>query len=332
MRVPRPLAGRQIVVTQAVHQAPELAALLEECGATVLLYPCIAIKPPPDTTELDSALAAVAAGHYDWLVLTSANTVRVLHQQARSLALPLAMWKEIRIAAVGAGTNAAAAAAFGRDADLLAEESVAEGLARSLLAAVKPDQRLLLPQADIARSVLFQSLADAGLHVVPLTAYHTMLGNGGVDLPALLAQTPVQTLVQKPAHNTVQVDAITFTSSSTVRNLLRRLADEGVDKTALSGLCLAAIGPVTAETIVCRTSNVDIAARSCELTFKVRKKTIRGREANELYATAATAGVVAEGAAGSNIESFSKLNCSIDAKEIRQKAGGGAQCSFETGK
>ena len=89
---------------------------------------------------------------------------------------------------------------------------------------------------------------------------------------------------------------------------------------------------VTADTILCRTSNVDIAARSCELTFKVRKKTIRGREANELHATAATAGVVAEGAAGSNVASFSKLNCTIDAREIRQKAGGGAQCSLETGK
>jgi len=89
---------------------------------------------------------------------------------------------------------------------------------------------------------------------------------------------------------------------------------------------------VTADTIVCRTSNVDIAARSCELTFKVSKKTLKGREANELYATAATAGVAPEGAAGSNIESFSKLNCTIDAKEIRQKAGGGAQCSFETAK
>ncbi len=89
---------------------------------------------------------------------------------------------------------------------------------------------------------------------------------------------------------------------------------------------------VVADTVVCRTSNVDIAARSCELTFKVRKKTIKGREANDLYATSATAGVVAEGAAGSNIASFSKLNYTIDAKEIRQKAGAGAQCSFETGK
>jgi hypothetical protein len=89
---------------------------------------------------------------------------------------------------------------------------------------------------------------------------------------------------------------------------------------------------VAADTILCRTSNVDIGARSCELTFKARKKALKGREANELYATAATAGVVSEGATGSNIGSFSKLNCTIDAKEIRQKAGAGAQCSFETGK
>jgi hypothetical protein len=89
---------------------------------------------------------------------------------------------------------------------------------------------------------------------------------------------------------------------------------------------------VAAENIICRTSNVDIAARSCDLSFKTSKKTIKGREANELYATAATAGVAAEGAAGSNIQSFAKLNCTIDPKEIRQKAGGGAQCSLETAK
>lgn len=89
---------------------------------------------------------------------------------------------------------------------------------------------------------------------------------------------------------------------------------------------------VAADTIVCRTSTVDIAARSCDLTFRISKKSLKGREANELYTTAASAGVTAEGAAGSNIESFSKLNCTIDPKEIRQKAGGGAECSFETGK
>jgi hypothetical protein len=88
---------------------------------------------------------------------------------------------------------------------------------------------------------------------------------------------------------------------------------------------------VTADAVVCRVSNVDITSRSCELTFGSRKRTLSGREANEIAATAAAAGVPSEGAAGSNVESVSKLVCTIDPTEIMKKVGGGADCSFETG-
>jgi len=88
---------------------------------------------------------------------------------------------------------------------------------------------------------------------------------------------------------------------------------------------------VDADSVVCRVSNVDITSRSCELTFGSRKRTLTGREANEVGATAAAAGVPSEGAAGSSIESISKLRCTIDPNEIMQKAGGGANCTFETG-
>ena len=88
---------------------------------------------------------------------------------------------------------------------------------------------------------------------------------------------------------------------------------------------------VTADSIICRTSNVDITSRMCELTFSVGKPALRGREANELSATAAVAGAPSEGAAGSMIESLSKLACTIDPNEIMQKAGGGAECTFEAG-
>ena len=88
---------------------------------------------------------------------------------------------------------------------------------------------------------------------------------------------------------------------------------------------------VDADSVVCRVSNVDITQRSCELTFGARKRTLTGREANEVGATAAAAGVPSEGAAGSSIESISKLRCTIDPNEIMQKAGGGANCNFETG-
>jgi len=88
---------------------------------------------------------------------------------------------------------------------------------------------------------------------------------------------------------------------------------------------------VAAMSIVCRASNVDITMRSCDLTFRTNKRSVQGREANELYATIAVAGVMAEGAAGSLIESISNLTCTLDPNVIKQKGGGGADCMFETG-
>jgi hypothetical protein len=88
---------------------------------------------------------------------------------------------------------------------------------------------------------------------------------------------------------------------------------------------------VTADKIVCRTSNVDITARSCELTFKGSTRTLKGREANEIFATEVMAGVPSDGAAGSIFESLSKLSCTLDPKALKDKAGAGADCSFEPG-
>ena len=87
---------------------------------------------------------------------------------------------------------------------------------------------------------------------------------------------------------------------------------------------------VTAESITCRISNVAIAERSCELTFKKGKRSLKGREANEIFATLGSAGVVAEGAAGSMIEGVTKLNCTLDPAVIKDNSGGGADCSFGT--
>lgn len=87
---------------------------------------------------------------------------------------------------------------------------------------------------------------------------------------------------------------------------------------------------VSADAVMCRTSNVAIAERSCEITFQKAKRSLKGRAANEVYATLASAGVTAEGAAGSIIEKVTKLSCTLDLGEIRQNAGGGADCSWET--
>ncbi len=88
---------------------------------------------------------------------------------------------------------------------------------------------------------------------------------------------------------------------------------------------------VTADRIVCRTSNVDITLRSCEVTFGKKVKTVNGSTANEIFATEALAGIPPDGAAGSNFESLTKLSCTIDPNAIRQKDGSGANCMFQPG-
>jgi hypothetical protein len=88
---------------------------------------------------------------------------------------------------------------------------------------------------------------------------------------------------------------------------------------------------VKADSIVCRASNVDITSRSCKLTFGSASANLTGREAHELHATIAEADVPSEGAAGSVFESLSHLECTIDLREIAQRAGGGADCKFDPG-
>jgi len=88
---------------------------------------------------------------------------------------------------------------------------------------------------------------------------------------------------------------------------------------------------VTVDSVVCRTGNFDITLRTCELTFSAGKRALTGREANEVSATGIIAGASSEGAAGSIVESISKLVCTIDPNEIMKKVGGGAECTFETG-
>jgi hypothetical protein len=88
---------------------------------------------------------------------------------------------------------------------------------------------------------------------------------------------------------------------------------------------------VTADKVVCRASNVDITSRSCALTFGSRTHTVKGSDANAIYATVALAGVPPDGAAGTIYEALSRLSCTLDPKVIQDKAGGGADCSFEPG-
>jgi hypothetical protein len=89
---------------------------------------------------------------------------------------------------------------------------------------------------------------------------------------------------------------------------------------------------LTAGAVTCRASNVDITQHSCDLTFEAKKVATHGRKAHELYATLAEVGVPPDGAAGSIFEAVSNLDCTIDPGEVKQKAGGGAHCTFAPAK
>ncbi|MGH6868686.1 MAG: hypothetical protein ACREDA_07445, partial [Methylocella sp.] len=89
---------------------------------------------------------------------------------------------------------------------------------------------------------------------------------------------------------------------------------------------------VAASAVTCRASDVDITRHSCDLTFGAKKVTTRGRKAHELYATLAEVGVPPDGAAGSMFEAVSNLDCAIDPAEVKQKAGGGAHCTYAPAK
>ncbi len=225
------MQGKRIVVTRAWHQANELSSLLTQHGAEALLYPCIAIVPPEDTRQLDGVLCEMAAGAFDWLVLTSANAVTILSQRLETMGLLPP--PGLALACVGPVTAEAAQRLLGMQASAIPEEYVAEALVE-LIKPVLP-ARVLVLQAEKARPVLREKLAAAGATITAQVTYRTVQGEGGIHLSTLLQEQ--------------QVDAITFTSASTVANCVRRLQAEGADLSLLTHVCLACIGPVTAQAI-----------------------------------------------------------------------------------
>jgi uroporphyrinogen-III synthase len=221
------LRDRRVIVTRSAAQAGEMAQLLDKYGAIPVLYPCIEIIPPEDTRALDHALIRASNNDFDWLVVTSANTVEAIANRLDALGITLG---EQRIAAIGPKSANAAQKHLAPEIHFISSKYVAEVLVDEM--EVTEGQRILLPQSDAARPILAKGFAERGAAVTAVVAYRTVVGQGGEDVPALLASG--------------QIDAITFTSASTVHYFLTRLRDEGTDISCLADICLAAIGPVTA--------------------------------------------------------------------------------------
>ena len=222
------LMGKRVVVTRAEHQAQELAQLLRAKDAEPVLYPCISIAPPDNPEALDKALQDAFHGEFDWLVLTSANTVRVLSQRVEQLEINL---DNIKAAAIGPRTAIAAEKQLQVNVEVIADSYVAEGLVEALPKVA--GNSVFLPQASAARPVLAEGLTLAGAMVTALEAYKIEIGQGGAAVPKMLAD----------GH----IDAVIFSSPVTVRYFLERLKQEGGHRDGLKGVCLAALGPVTAK-------------------------------------------------------------------------------------
>ena len=229
----RPLFGRRIVVTRSREQAGEFVEMLEERGAEAILTPTIRIAPPEDFEGLDRACAE--AGGYDWIVLTSANAADAFlgRLMQRSDVRDL---KGVRLCAIGAST-AQRIGRYGLRADVVPDEARSESVFDALRATGPlTGTRFLLPRADIAREGLPDQLRDAGAGVTEVVAYRTV--------PAASERDADHDIYRMLLDR--QIDAVTFTSASTVRNFARLLGEEQAAD-LLNTTIVAAIGPVTAE-------------------------------------------------------------------------------------
>ncbi|MBC7813061.1 MAG: uroporphyrinogen-III synthase [Burkholderiales bacterium] len=239
------LTGKRVVVTRAPHQAEELATLLRERDAKPLLYPCIDIAPPEDSMALDDALKSAANGGFDCLLLTSANTVIALTKRLTALSLPFDCLQMPTVGVVGPATAQLAQNMLGLKSTVMPEGYTTIALAVALR--IIPEMRILLPQSAIANDVLAATLTGAGAKVTNVDAYRTVIGSGGVDLPAMLAAN--------------EVDAITFASSSAVHHFLTRLSSESGSASDVAQVTIACIGPSTAQTASECGLSVDVKSR-----------------------------------------------------------------------
>ncbi len=219
-----PLAGRTIVVTRPAERASRFVSLLDQRGANVVVAPAIRLQPVRSAV-LTRALRDLAAGEFAWIVLTSPATIRMLDER---LAAPRDL--RARTAAVGEGTAAALKRWSRKNPDLVPKAFTVDALARAFPRAPREGGRVLCARADIAPDGLEATLAAKGWEPTRVDAYRT-------TFPASLPAAARRALADGA------VDAITFTSASTVRGFVNALGAGGVRGNPK----VVCIGPVTAK-------------------------------------------------------------------------------------
>jgi len=237
------LDGRRILVTRARTQAAVLAGLLRREGAEPVELATIHIQLLDDWLLVDAALRDLAG--YDWVVFSSANAVGIWVARLHALGLDARAMANVRIAAIGSATATALRQADVR-VDLLPSEAVAESLLAALRVNGVAGRKVLLPQATAARKLLARGLEAAGAAVTVVALYDTL--PAPEDARAALSEIAIG-----------RIDAVTFTSSSTVRNFARLVGTEDV-AALLQSTKVATIGPITATTARALGIRVDAVA------------------------------------------------------------------------
>ncbi|EGD44579.1 uroporphyrinogen-III synthase [Nocardioides sp. WG-D5] len=229
----KPLFGWRVLVPRTKEQAPALSLKLKGFGAVPEEVPTISVEPPRNPQQMDKAVRGLVEGRYNWIAFTSINAVRAVREKFDEYGLDCRAFSGLKIAAVGEKT-AQALEAWGLRPDLVphTDNQSAAGLLEvwpEYDEDLDPINRVFLPRADIATENLIAGLVDLGWECDDVTAYRTVRA----------APPPAPT---RDAIKTGKFDAVVFTSSSTVRNLV------GIAGKPHTSTVIAAIGPATAKT------------------------------------------------------------------------------------
>ncbi|WP_106244891.1 uroporphyrinogen-III synthase [Allonocardiopsis opalescens] len=240
----KPLYGWRVLVPRTKEQAAGLSEQLRSYGAVPEEVPTISVEPPRTPQQMERAVRGLVTGRYQWVAFTSVNAVRAIRERFEEYGLDARAFAGVKVAAVGEQT-AAALAAFGIRADLVPDgEQSSEGLLRvwpPYDAELDPIERVLLPRADIATETLAAGLGKLGWEVDDITAYRTVR--------AAPPPAPIREAIKGGGF-----DAVLFTSSSTVRNLV------GIAGKPHNVTTIAVIGPQTAKTAEEYGLRVDVRA------------------------------------------------------------------------
>jgi uroporphyrinogen III methyltransferase/synthase len=228
----RALYGWTVLVPRTKDQAGEMSDRLVSHGALPIEVPTIAVEPPRSPAQMERAVKGLVDGRFQWVVFTSTNAVRAVWEKFNEFGLDARAFSGVRIACVGQAT-ADRVRAFGINPELVpAGEQSSVGLLDEFPDyddIFDPVNRVLLPRADIATETLAEGLRERGWEIEDVTAYRTVRA----------APPPAQT---REMIKTGGFDAVCFTSSSTVRNLV------GIAGKPHARTIVACIGPKTAET------------------------------------------------------------------------------------